>query len=348
MSPLLSIIIPTRNRPLELQVALRSAIEIQSRVDTEIIISSNGNTIEGDLEGIDPRLIEKTKVVRSDERLSLTQNWKYGLHFSTGTWVHFLGDDDYLIPEEGIDLKNLLTETKTNGIKFKIAHFNWSNSIPGDFVGSINPTTREIKTEVINPHLREKWWSISPNKFPTGTAHSIISRDWLLKRGEGSVFKSISPDWYTGSLFALSESEFTNVNAYWAAIGNHPSSSIALMKEPDRDQSKVENLLAIQDGNPELRNLYQNVFPTTWLARTDALVQARATLFDFGDIELKKIVKESYKTTPRYVFKVYRVQSKTVPLFGRQHEIWLSYFFVRSLVPKLVNSIKNSRTHFLS
>jgi hypothetical protein len=120
------------------------------------------------------------------------------------------------------------------------------------------------------------------------------------------------------------------------------------MKEPDRDQSKVENLLAIQDGNHELRNLYQNVFPTTWLARTDALVQARATLFDFGDIELKKIVKESYKTTPRYVIKVYRVQRKTVPIFGRQHEIWLSYFFVRSLVPKLVNSIKNFRTHFLS
>ena len=347
MNTLLSIIIPTRNRPVELKVALKSAIEIQSRVATEIIIVSNGNSIEGDLEGIDSQLIARTIVVRSEDRLSLTKNWKFGLNFSKGKWVHFLGDDDYLILEHGVNLESLLIKTKTNGIKFKIAHFNWVNNIPGDFVRPAAISSHEIRIEFLHPHLRDKWWAIYPHKFPTGTAHSLIRREWLFRHGEDSIFNSISPDWYTGSLFALSEPEYTSVDSYWAAIGNHPNSSIALMKEPDRVQSKVENFLATHDGNPELRNLYQGIFPTTWLARTDALVQARATLFGSNAVEIKQIVKESYKTTPRYVIKVYKIQRKTIPSLGRRHEIWVTYYFLNALVQKLLNAIKNSWANLL-
>ena len=348
MKPLLSIVIPTRNRSTELQFALKSAIEIQTRIDTEIVIASNGDSLEGDLEGISPLLIKKTRVVRNEKRLSLAQNWKFGLHFSAGIWLYFLGDDDYLIPEKGVDLRTLLTKTETNGIKFKIAHFNWSNNIPGDFVTPPPTTSLEVRTEVVPQQLSQEWWSISPHKFPTGTAHSLIKRDWLLKRGEDSIFNSISPDWYTGSLFALSESAYTSVDAYWAAIGNHPSSSIARMKEPNHSQSRVENQLAKQDGNLELRDLYQGVFPTTWLARTDALVQARATLLGSNDIELRRIVKESYKTTPKYVIKVYQVQSKKVPSLGRKHKLWFTYYFFKSIVQKLNRAVKDFRANPLS
>ena len=348
MKPLLSIVIPTRNRPFELQIAIKSAIGIQSKVETEIVIASNGDSLKGDLEGIESRLISRTRVVRSQERLSLTENWKFGLSFSTGHWIHFLGDDDYLISDNGVNLKDLLTLTKTNGIKFKITHFDWVENSPGDFVAPLATTTLEIKTEAVQSQLGEQWWSISPHKFPTGTAHSLVKRDWLMKHGEDLVFRSISPDWYTGSIFALSEPEYTVVDAYWAAIGNHPTSSIALMKQPNLALSKVENLLARQDGSSELRDLYQGVFPTTWLARTDALVQARATLFNVNDIEIKKIVKESYKTTPRYVVKVYQVQRKTVPSLGRKHELWFAYYFVKSIFQKLNHAKKNFRANFLS
>lgn len=157
MKPLLSIVIPTRNWPSELRVAIKSAIEIQSKVETEIIVASNGDSLKGDLQGIEPDLILKTRVVRSDERLSLTQNWKFGLGFSRGTWVHFLGFDDFLISDNGVNLRTLLTLTKTNGIKFKIAHFNWVENSPGGFVAPLSPTTHEIKSEVVSSQLSEKW-----------------------------------------------------------------------------------------------------------------------------------------------------------------------------------------------
>lgn len=348
MKPLLSIVIPTRNRPSELRVAVKSAVEIQSKVEAEIVIASNGDSLKGDLEAIEPDLISKTRVVRSDERLSLTQNWKFGLSFSRGTWIHFLGDDDYLIFDNGVNLTSLLTLTKSNGIKFKIAHFNWVENSPGDFVAPLSSTTNEVKSEAVPSQLSEKWWSISPNKFPTGTAHSLVRRDWLMRFGEDLVFNSISPDWYTGSIFALSENEYTFVDAYWAAIGNHPNNSIALMKQPDRTLSKAENILARHDGNSELRNLYQGTFPTTWLARTDALVQARATLLKANEINLSKVVKESYKTTSRYVVKVYLIQRKTIPSLGRKHELWFTYYFIKSVFRKLNHSKKNFRINFLS
>ncbi len=338
MKPLLSIVIPTRNRPLELQMAIKSAVGVQSRVDAEIVIASNGDTLKGDLEGLDPQLLSAAKIVRSQERLSLSQNWKFGLSHTTGIWMHFLGDDDYLIPDNEIDLTTLLKETKTNGIKFKIAHFDWMNGVPGDCKILANSSTHEIKDEDISSQLGEKWWSISPHKFPTGTAHSLVRREWLLKHGENFVFNSISPDWYTGSIFALSEARYTSVDAFWAAIGNHPNSSIAQMKQPDRPLSKVENLLAKQDGNIELRSLYRGVFPTTWLARTDALVQARRNLFGESNIELMQIVKESYKTTPRYVFKVYQIQKKVTSSFGIKHEFWLITYFCKALFVKLFRS----------
>lgn len=169
-----------------------------------------------------------------------------------------------------------------------------------------------------------------------------------MRYGEDLVFNSISPDWYTGSIFALSENEYTSVDAYWAAIGNYPNSSIARMKQPNRTLSKVENLLAKQDGNSELRDLYQGIFPTTWLARTDALVQARATLLNVNEIDLSKVIKESYKTTSRYVVKVYQIQRKTIPSLGRKHELWFTYYFIKSIFQKLNHAKKNFRINSLS
>jgi hypothetical protein len=53
------------------------------RVTTEIIVVSNGESLESDIAGLSRQTIEKLRIVRSPTRLSLTQNWKFGLNLAS-------------------------------------------------------------------------------------------------------------------------------------------------------------------------------------------------------------------------------------------------------------------------
>lgn len=339
MNPKLSIIIPTRNKSQELVIAVESAVMLADRLTTEIIVVSNGESLESDIAGLSRQTIEKLRIVRSPTRLSLTQNWKFGLNLASGEWVHFLGDDDFITLSANFNLSKLLDEVSTNGIKFKISHFDWSMGIPepGTAKGSLE--TFQWESCDIEQLWGEKWWKIRPNFFPTGAAHSLVRNDWLRKYGEKNALNSTSPDWYTGAMFALSETQFVKVDAYWAAIGKHPNSSVSQMKNPKSALTGIEVAMSANDGNSELRERYGGMFPTTWLAKADALLQARMVCKSASNSLEKELIRESYNTTPRFVFKVYRVQKKKAKEFSWRHHYWLIRYTIIAICKYLKASV---------
>lgn len=98
IQPILSIIIPTKNRDQYLMPTLRSLL-LWPDADIEIVVQDNSDN-EKTSEAIaalprDPRLFYQ----RCPGPLSVTDNFSLGLDVSHGKYVAFIGDDDGVNPE---------------------------------------------------------------------------------------------------------------------------------------------------------------------------------------------------------------------------------------------------------
>jgi glycosyltransferase involved in cell wall biosynthesis len=96
VAPIVSVVIPTLDRPKLLREAIRSAVS-QSYRRLEIIVQDNGR--DGSLD----RIIEESndsriKLCRIHNKVRMSENWKHGALRATGRYLAFLSDDDFWEP----------------------------------------------------------------------------------------------------------------------------------------------------------------------------------------------------------------------------------------------------------
>ncbi len=104
--PLLSIIIPTHNRPHLVTHAVKSALN-QTIDDSEVIVVDDASIEPIDLPS-DPRL----KMIRLSKPHGGAGTRNVGLETALGRWVTFLDDDDRLLPQMAAVSLEALSQTK--------------------------------------------------------------------------------------------------------------------------------------------------------------------------------------------------------------------------------------------
>lgn len=95
--PLVSVVIPTWNRPASLHRAIAGVVK-QTYQSWELIVADEGGSRETEHvvgEFKDGRI----RYYRHDSRLGFLGNWTFGVRHSRGDWVAVLGDDDYYLPD---------------------------------------------------------------------------------------------------------------------------------------------------------------------------------------------------------------------------------------------------------
>ncbi len=95
-APLLSIIIPTRERAGTLAYTLASALDQASR-DYEVVISDNASE-DGTVTVVSDVNDDRIKYFRTSHRLSMCDNYEFALSKARGEYVIIIGDDDAAIP----------------------------------------------------------------------------------------------------------------------------------------------------------------------------------------------------------------------------------------------------------
>jgi glycosyltransferase involved in cell wall biosynthesis len=96
--PIVSILIPTRNRAHFLPMAVQSALRQDTDQPYEIVVSDNASTDDTPrlaAEWSDPRL----RYIRSERSLGIAENWFNAFRHARGEWITYLFDDDMLLPE---------------------------------------------------------------------------------------------------------------------------------------------------------------------------------------------------------------------------------------------------------
>lgn len=113
MTPIVSILIPTFERPALLRDAVLSAVEQEAAVDYEIVVVDNGSSHECQSETrafIASLERGNIRLFRNAKNIGMYGNWNRCVELARGKWITFLHDDDWLSPEFLRVMSPLLTE----------------------------------------------------------------------------------------------------------------------------------------------------------------------------------------------------------------------------------------------
>ena len=214
--PLLSVLLPTRNRLEFLTMALQTVMR-QDDPDWEVVVSDNAS--EEDIAGhvaalADPRI----RCVRTPALVPVTANWNNALEHATGRYVVMLGDDDGLLPGFVANVRRLVRRFGDPDLVYSSAWvFAYPGVMPDEPGGYLQPygyasflrgrdeafeldraTARRVVTHAMRFRVR----------YGFNMQFSTISRrliDELAPRG--AFFESAFPDYYaTNAAFLAARS----------------------------------------------------------------------------------------------------------------------------------------------
>ena len=330
MNSLLSIVIPTRNRPNMLSYSLNSALAYQDFA--QILVVSNGDALKSDIpnEFMNSKNIQ---IERSESRLSMSENWKFGYKFVNSDWVYFLGDDDIMTINPEI-LHSILRLESSDGIVFAKKFFRWNDSL-SELPININEPL--LPSQVIHPKVPNKlnWLTQHLNKYPSGAGSSIVRRSFLDSlNSNGFLFQGVSPDWSNAAYFLHYRKNFRLSENNLVSIGLSDVSSIQLYRNPQSIEARTQIQLTRARVSPGLANFPVDC-PTTWLSRIDSMYKARVNLH-------YPIIKNSFLlavsaliTTPRYVIFMCNYLRRAG--YGK---LILSLIFIPMIALALLNKLK--------
>lgn len=202
-SPLLSIVIPTRERADTLRYALQSCVT-QDYADAEFLICDNAST--DDTEAVvrsfnDPRI----RLINPGRRVSMRENWEFALDHTSGQYITFIGDDDAVMPHALAKLAELFAAENVDAVKWQSPTYYWpqsGTSIAGQITLKFGNRVASVNSAAALNALR---WGYLYYTFLPMIYHGALSRRLIdqIKARSGLFFCSEIPDIYSGVAAAL-------------------------------------------------------------------------------------------------------------------------------------------------
>jgi hypothetical protein len=283
--PLLSVLLPTRNRLDYLRYAVET-VRRQDDPDWELVVSDNDSEedIAGFVEGLDdPRI----RYVRTASFVPVTENWNNALAHSRGRYVVMLGDDDGLMPGYVAAIRELVRRHGDPDVIYQSA---WLFSYPG-----VDPSEPE---GFLQAHGYAKFLRgvTAPFELDRATARSMVSHamHFRLRYGfnmqfstvsrrlveelapQGAFFQSAFPDYFATNVAFLTARKIVVTPQPLVMIGVTPK-SYGFFHLNDQEQAGKAFLEAAGDhtqrGAPQLADMPGTNINTGWLSAVEAIAE---------------------------------------------------------------------------
>jgi glycosyltransferase involved in cell wall biosynthesis len=267
---LLSIVIPTRNRPNELQSLLDVVTDLKSE-EVEVIVSDNSdNPLQYGVRNTSIRFIRPSRV------LNMTENWNFGLSQATGRYVTFLGDDDLVLPNELNALLGILRLELYDVVTTQTAGYLWpSGNESANFFSEIkknNPKNHKAKVEKFN-------FSSLPVPYNNSLFAKSIIESYRKRTGLEDFLRSRIPDVEAGVKLSYLAKSFYHHPKIVFVSGTSPTSNGLLHRTAPKSPRSLEF------SNPKLNpvqvngiNLEQFIAPFGFFTFYEAVSNALADL----------------------------------------------------------------------
>ncbi|WP_112311128.1 glycosyltransferase family 2 protein [Pseudogemmobacter bohemicus] len=249
MTVKISLIIPTRERLDYLPCALNSAQLAADRAgaEVEILVADNASA-DGTADWLATQRDPRLKVIRSERRLSMRENFQFALENSTGSHLIYIGDDDAVLPHGLALARRMIDAADVDIFKWRVENYHWPDpaSGAGGWV-KIRPQHLDGQRQMIDPGaVLDSFCKASFRTYHDGGMiyHGMISRrliDRVVARTGGPYFRGSSPDLYTSmQALVMSDRPIMKVSLPLTMGGTSPRSNGAAAQRHAKVASSAE------------------------------------------------------------------------------------------------------------
>ncbi len=235
-NPLLSVIIPTRERAETLQYALQTALDQKSQ-NFEVIVSDNfsqDNTAQVVRSFSDPRI----RLINPGRRLSMCDNWDFALLHAAGDYVTFIGDDDAIVPGALDKLEASILTTHCLAYRWPMPAYIWPMDGKPARVVVQPPTTQASEVNLENlarlvVSMGGWKWNQIPCMYYSAVAKRIPDS---IREQTGRVFHSTCTDVFMSMAVPVFAKTAIDLGYYVSVAGSSEKSNGGIMGRPDRHE----------------------------------------------------------------------------------------------------------------
>jgi glycosyltransferase involved in cell wall biosynthesis len=223
--PLLSILLPTVN-PNERVVSIISELLESKKTHFELVVSLNAPNQALKLE---TRYLSDNRLVLSiePERLNVADNWTRAVEKSSGKYLWLIGDDDFILCGDLIQVLELLERENLDCLSFN----GWSYIFPSEITKNValsRPRHFNYKKSILGVLTHKKYEKIISNMYrfvpliPLNMQLTIFSRDIIEKIG--GRFRMPFPDHIALMEFLTVAKIWKVIDERWCIVGMAPTS----------------------------------------------------------------------------------------------------------------------------
>jgi Glycosyl transferase family 2 len=340
-SPLISVVIPTRDRPDTLRSCLAALAHHKSN-RIEIVVQDNFSAAETQkvvlaAQKKDPRI----NYVRAPFATSQRHNFELGLAAATGEYMTIIGDDDGFCLGSLDWLVEHLSIHSADAVRWNLVHYAWpSLSTDGEgfvriytshyYGGWRNGTAEHIAQATISAKNIGSWDNIL-------IYHGMISRklyDRVRAKSGGVFFPYLMPDIYAHNLIAFHCEKLLQVDnpvSIYGTSGHSAGVSWSRSMENKKSESEagqkwiketdVDPLSKNSNWLPNIRTLRYHDLRALELAQSYGLLP-KETVIDrnaFTDAILEEIKKQPWTLSPWLTTKPLSAEDKQLFKTVKKH-----------------------------
>jgi hypothetical protein len=290
--PLISVVVPTRNRPDTLEACLRG-LRHHTSPRIEIVVQDNSSNDASEAvvraaAALDPRIRYSPAPFEASQR----QNFEFGLAAARGAYLAIIGDDDGFTIGSLDFLAERLQEDDVDAVRWNLLHYVWP-SLSEDGEGFLDvypsacfgPITVEpaapMAEQVIRAGTRGSWEHLL-------VYHGMISRrvyDRMRAKTGGVFFAYPMPDVYAHNVIAFFCDTYLQVNAFvsiygvsghsagasWTRASAEENGSTAAGKRW-MQESVADEVAQLLPWQPDIRTLRYHDFAALEVARAHGML----------------------------------------------------------------------------
>lgn len=150
--PILSIVVPTRERASYLAACLQTCIA-SPLPELEILVLDNAS--RDDTPAVVAQISDpRVRYVRSERRLSMRDNFEKGIDASRGRYIGFIGDDDGVFPFTAERVVTLFETSGVDAVAAARAHYSWPDLLMARAGMGLVPRGRGVEVRRSRERLR--------------------------------------------------------------------------------------------------------------------------------------------------------------------------------------------------
>jgi hypothetical protein len=231
---LLSVVIPTKNRPHTLSAAVRAALAVQSP-DLEIVVQDCSDDLETRNVVAALSADSRLRYEKSPGLPSMTENWNHAFERVHGDYVIVIGDDDAV----GREIANAARWAKEHDVDAiaddRIVYF-WPNYQLGEVAGTARVSRHTGRVESDDAlrtldHALSRY-PVNLHRLPhiyQGLVRTRLMHE--IKARTGQFFHSMAPDYYSAVALSCIVKRFVRVSYPVCAAGASAAANSGRMHE---------------------------------------------------------------------------------------------------------------------